>query len=196
MGAKQRQPRGTRKSERLRCGCGGILRPRNLAEIDVSAFAGIDCPVVLQGVPGLVCDRCGDETLAGEVLSAVLAALALVMTRLPFRLPRSEIRYLRRYLRLTQAELADRMAIHRVTLANWESGQEPISPAGDMVLRGILLSELLSSRPLGLEPVIAEARVALSAVRTAAPDPDARLDPVQIEDLLRRARSSGRRSLR
>lgn len=163
---------------KIKCECGGSLRPAILREYDFSAEAGL--PVVLRDVPGLRCGSCGGETLDGRAVGAGLRLLALAVVRLPERLDARAARYLRKYLGLTQEALAERMGINRVTVADWERGEAPLSTALDHVLRGLTVARLVGE----MRVAPADVADALATVRTRPRS--RRTPPIRIADVRRR----------
>jgi DNA-binding transcriptional regulator YiaG len=156
----------------IKCDCGGTYHRVILERFDFSALAGL--PTELRGAPGLRCDRCGGETLQGDVISAALVALAQKILALPRVLTPQEARFLRKRLQLSQKDLAERMSITRETVAAWECGQKPLSPQNDYILRGLHFGAHL---PTGAQPFPQETREqALGRVHSrvetaAAPEP-------------------------
>lgn len=167
-----------------KCGCGGALRAARLDRFDFTPLAGL--PVSLIGAPGLRCSKCGGATLEGEVISSVMHGLALLIARETERLSSDRARFLRKYLRLTQQALAERMGIARETVADWERGENVISPQHDLMLRAIIVAEMMGAP--GKAPKPREVVEAISAARLAEP---ARASDVVI-DLKPRASSSRR----
>lgn len=178
------------KSTGYLCECGGKLRPARLASFDFSTLAGLPFPVRLQGVPGLRCSRCRGETLEGTVINRALRLVALALLELPARLPSEVARYLRSSLGLTQAELATRMDVNRVTIAKWESGEDAISSAHDMVLRALAFGHLAAQLGAGAEAAAHSPRI-FDGVRTAKPAASAKVPPI----ILRDRSGAGRRSI-
>ncbi len=149
----------------MKCGCGGVLRAARLDRFDFTPLAGI--PVSLTGAPGLRCSKCGGATLEGEVVNSVMHGLALLVAREPERLSSDRARFLRKYLRLTQQALAERMGIARETVADWERGENAISPQHDLMLRAISVAEMMGGP--GKTPKPREVAEAISAARLADP---------------------------
>lgn len=156
----------------LRCECGGTLRRVKLERYDFTGFAGL--PAELRDVPGLRCDKCGEEALDGVVISAALVALAQKILTLPRVLTPQEAKFLRKRLQLSQKDLAERMSITRETVAAWECGQKPLSPQNDYILRGLHLGAHLTA---GTQPFPQETyeqalgRVHARAETSVVPEP-------------------------
>ena len=143
--------------------CGGpvsqVIR-RNHTLQSIAEF-----PVRVKAIPSLVCGRCGGERYESVDLERVRRDLLLQLMGSPNRVAPHEARYLRSVLRLTQVALAKRIGIVRVTVGRWETGELPISPQNDFILRGLVLAQLLGSGAVRGEVAAAS----LGAVRMAEP---------------------------
>ncbi len=163
----------------MKCECGGLLKAAKLDTFDFTALAGI--PVMLVGVPGLRCTKCKHVTLEGEVINFVLHELASVLARQPDRLSSDHARFLRKYLRLTQQALADRMGIARETVADWERGENVISPQHDLMLRAILVAQIV-----GRSGKASKRRQLAEAIRGARmAEPPKAVAPVVLDSVLK-----------
>lgn len=153
---------------KIKCDCGGTLRPVRLKDFDATEDLGV--PVVVKQIQGLRCARCGFETLDGKTFKQVAAQAAAQIIALPERLPRPYLHYLRMYLDLTQKELAERIGITRKTVSEWEMQGGRISPQHDLILRVLVYVQLSAATPppVGM-PALRELAQAISHVRTAAP---------------------------
>lgn len=143
----------------IRCDCGGTLKPAKLASFDLTEYLGIKA--VAHDVRGLRCNRCGWTTLPGKTIDLAMHVAAVAILEMDERIPADLARYLRKYLGLTQQELAKRMGITRKTVNQWETGA-PISPQHDLILRALVYGARL---PDFLRPRAAT----LDHVRTAPP---------------------------
>ena len=93
------------------------------------------------GVLETRCRNCGRRFVAILKEQQLLQVIALGLLMRPGFLRGSEIRYLRKMCRLTQAELADRLLIdRRQTITEWEDQEEPTrSEQTEYSLRAVLL---------------------------------------------------------
>jgi len=173
----------------MKCECGGLLKAVKLDSFDFTPLAGI--PVTLVGVPGLRCAKCKGATLEGEVINYVTHALASVLARQPERLSSAHARFLRKYLRLTQQALADRMGIARETVADWERGENVISAQHDFMLRAMVVGEMMSAP--GKAPKRQELAEAIRAARLVDPQKGAEPSPVVIDTFLDKLRVASSR---
>ncbi len=153
--------------------CEGKLMPAIFRAYDLEPLVGL--PIVMPRLEGLQCSVTKEhKSLDGQVLESIRFALAHAAIELEARLHADLARYLRRYMGLTQQELADRMGITRVTVARWEGGEEPISPQNDYVLRGIARTTLAEklTKPWARKMPAAFRRLpeVFAEVRQAPPD--------------------------
>lgn len=148
-----------------KCECGGELKPATLAKYDFESFAGV--PVWLVNVPGLQCSKCASETLDGEVVNDALARVVIAIVRRPVSLSSAHARCLRRRMHLTQRGLAERMAIARETVADWERGAKPISAQHNFILRALALASLHRAPPTVIKDVLQRVGRAHSATPAA-----------------------------
>jgi DNA-binding transcriptional regulator YiaG len=96
--------------------------------------------VRLLGIEMIVCDDCGNADPVIPRVSALMRLLAAALIAKPYRLAGAEIRFLRKYLRLTGDELCRLMHVNRASLSKWENGEDRIGPQSDRLIRAIALS--------------------------------------------------------
>jgi DNA-binding transcriptional regulator YiaG len=123
----------------IKCDCGGEMRAAELRAVDLRPIFGIAGEA--ERAEGERCDRCGFETVTGAGMKRLERALVSAVLSSETRLPAPEAKLLRRFLDVTQAELATRMGVTRKTLALWET-RGGISTANDYMLRGLCAAEL------------------------------------------------------
>src|SRR5688572_3110225 len=100
----------------IRCTCGGTFRAATLKNFDMGELVGLP-KLVLPWVPGLRCDAKGHVTVVGEVIEFTRNILAAeIVAQRETRLSPDVAAYLRRYLGLTQHELAEKMRVARGTV--------------------------------------------------------------------------------
>ncbi len=138
--------------------CGEKMKEVVIDKYDFSDIARL--PVVVHGMRMLRCAKCGEELMLGAETDRILDEVALSVVSKPERLGSNEAGYLRSHLGLTQKELAERMGLHKITIAAWES-KKPISPQHDHILRGMVLAKLTKQKSPEL--------LALEHVHTAKP---------------------------
>jgi YgiT-type zinc finger domain-containing protein len=97
------------------CNLGEML-PGFVDDHDMSPFFGLDARLV--HAAALVCNHCGEATLEGPVIEAAERALARLVVRETGPLRPREVRFLRGLLGLSQAELGERLGVHRVSVAD------------------------------------------------------------------------------
>ena len=87
-------------------------------------------------------------------------ARAIVAGRKP--IAPAELRYLRRYLALSQANVAALLGVSEQTIARWEKGETTIDPSGERLVRFIV------TEALGEDVIVREALRDLAAADKAA----------------------------
>ncbi len=100
-----------------------VLHPGQIKEHNIGPLFGFD-RVLLSEAPALVCDHCGHIALEGDVIEAARRRLAELIVRGDEPLTAIEARFLRETIGMTQAQLADRLKLTRVTVTRWENGEE------------------------------------------------------------------------
>ena len=168
----------------MRCDCGGALEDTTVAELDFSNYAGT--PSVLRNAPVMRCPQCGTMALYGEVINKALSMLVRLVLKSPYKLADTHAKFLRKSMRMTQQQLADKLGVNRVTVADWERGETPLSKEHDMMLRSVVAAHLIKGpRSPRLQYDLSQA---LDHARTeAAPQ---QLPPFVINEALRRLRTS------
>jgi len=135
-------------SERIECDiCGeGHYQRRVLDRYDAGPLVGVE-GVTLVGAPALVCSACNAVMLEGGALDEALEALTLLLVETDGPLRPKETKFLRNALEMTQEELADRLGVHRTTVARREIGEVPMGKAESMALRALAAMRLLAEQP-------------------------------------------------
>ena len=69
-----------------------------------------------------------------------MRALAVALIAKPYRLTGEEVRFLRKYMRKTAAELAQMLHVNKTTVSKWENNEDPIGDQSDRLLRVITVA--------------------------------------------------------
>jgi len=109
--------------------------------------------------------RCGSVMPEIPAIESLHHALALAILQKKSLLSSEEVRFLRKMARLTQAQLAEIMGVHKTRPSKWESGEEPIGKENDRVLRSCGLFGMLQQAVNSDDPVEAT-RAATSMIRS------------------------------
>lgn len=128
------QTREMNKMEKaeIRCDCDGVMEEKTV-EHDVGPLFGLDS-VIVPNLPVLVCPRCGAVMPDGSAIEHLRDTLASHVLMSPILDP-TEVRFLRKLVGDTQAGLAEKLGVDRVTINRWENSREPIVGAQSYALR-------------------------------------------------------------
>ncbi len=111
----------------------GEMLPGFVDDHDMSALFGLDARLV--HASALVCDHCGEITLEGQVIEAAERALGRLVVCGTGPLRPKEVRFLRGLMGLSQADLGERLGVHRVSVARWETETAPVGTLESFAIR-------------------------------------------------------------
>ena len=100
--------------------------------------SGLD--VVLQGIEIIRCKHCGNEDPIIPRLNDLMRTIAVAVISKPFQLRGEDVRFLRKYLRLTAAEFAHLLDVDKTTLSKWENNDDGIGSQSDRLIRLTVLA--------------------------------------------------------
>jgi DNA-binding transcriptional regulator YiaG len=103
------------------------------------AESGLKC-VVLQGVEIIRCPSCGNEDPIIPRVNQLMQALARAVVRKPYRLEGEEVRFLRKYLRMTQDQFARLIHLDKTNVSKWENNEDRVGPQSDRLIRAVALA--------------------------------------------------------
>jgi DNA-binding transcriptional regulator YiaG len=118
-----------------------------LEEYDASAIVGLR--TVVKDVAVLTIDANGEECVHIPNMRGLLAAAAIQRCITPIRLRGSEIRAMRKIMRLTLAAMAEQMDAKTApeTLSRWESEAQPMGGFAEKVFRLLVCEALHEEAP-------------------------------------------------
>jgi putative zinc finger/helix-turn-helix YgiT family protein len=131
--------------------CGGPVKPerRNYRYTE----SGLP-NVVLQGVEVAECPSCGHYDVAIRHLARVHRAIALALAKSPVRLTGEQLRFLRKHVGYSGAQLAKYLHTDKTKISKWERGADPIGPSNDRLVR-FLVAALDSDLRGSVTPIAA-----------------------------------------
>ncbi len=134
----------------MRCpNCHSTMTLQALPEYDVGDLLGLPS-VLVRNLPAFVCRECKDVIIPGPILDTLSSQLVLQILSGNFPLGGVEVKFLRKAVRLTQQQLADLLGVERVTVARWETGESPPSPAMSIAVRTVIAAN--EKAPVGELP--------------------------------------------
>lgn len=96
--------------------------------------------VVLSGITVLRCDKCKTEMPRIPRLNDLMRTIALALIAKPYSLAGAEVRFLRKFLGLTGEPFARLLDVDKTTLSKWETGDDPIGPQSDRLIRLVVVA--------------------------------------------------------
>jgi DNA-binding transcriptional regulator YiaG len=96
--------------------------------------------VILSGIELIRCRKCGNVDPVIPSLNELYRALALALVSQPFRLQGEDVRYLRKYLGMTQDTFAELLHIHKSNLSKWENNEDNIGQQSERLIRTVVLT--------------------------------------------------------
>ena len=97
--------------------------------------------IVLLNIPVYRCPSCKTTDIEIPRLEELHLLLAFLLVLKPARLSGQEVRYLRKNLGHTEADLASFLGVSRITVHRWETGKTPLRPDHDKHLRRFYLNK-------------------------------------------------------
>jgi YgiT-type zinc finger domain-containing protein len=91
--------------------------------------------LVLKNVPLIKCNECGNSDPVISEPKAVMRELARAIVNKPFGLMGEEIRFLRKYLGMSQDTFASYLHSDKAVLSRWENAHEPVGSKSDLLIR-------------------------------------------------------------
>lgn len=121
------------KTEKVQCSnCGKEAKVSRGSYYFIES--GLD-NVVLQGIELIRCEACDTEDPIIPRINDLMRLLAVAIIGKPYRLRGEEIRFLRKYLRKTGAEMARLLHVTKTTISKWENDDDQIGEQSDRLLR-------------------------------------------------------------
>jgi DNA-binding transcriptional regulator YiaG len=104
-------------------------------------------PVLVHGLPLLVCPKCKAETMIGSVIDKVSMLLVALLLETGAPLRNAEIKFLRGALGFTQDELAKHLGVSRIAIARWETRDDLLDGPQARALRSLVYFRLRDELP-------------------------------------------------
>ncbi|HLK34268.1 MAG TPA: type II TA system antitoxin MqsA family protein [Terriglobales bacterium] len=96
--------------------------------------------VVLHGVEIVNCRECGEEQVAIPNMDDLMRTIALALVTKPYGLRGEEIRFLRKYLRMTGEQFSRLLHVDKTTLSKWENNDDKVGSQSDLLIRSYALN--------------------------------------------------------
>lgn len=94
--------------------------------------------VMLDGIEVISCDNCGNIDPIIPRFNDLMRTLALAVIVNPARLSGAEIKFLRKYLKMTGEQFAQLLSVDKTTLSKWETNADQVGAQSDKLIRAIV----------------------------------------------------------
>jgi DNA-binding transcriptional regulator YiaG len=96
--------------------------------------------VSLCGVELITCDTCGNIDPIIPNANDLMAVLAWTIATRKYRLFGEEVRFLRKYLKMSGVEFAKMIGVDKATLSKWENNDDRVGGSSDRLIRSVVLT--------------------------------------------------------
>jgi putative zinc finger/helix-turn-helix YgiT family protein len=94
--------------------------------------------VILKDVEVVVCPNCGESPVLAR-LSDLMRIVAMAIIAKPYDLTGDDVRFLRKFLGLTQDAFSEILKVDKTTLSKWENGSYELGAQSDRLIRLVAL---------------------------------------------------------
>jgi DNA-binding transcriptional regulator YiaG len=116
--------------------CGRKLVLKKLATYEAGHLVGMRS-VTVRNIPALVCPKDKSALISGPAIELLHTMLLEKVLSDSHILCGEEVRFVRKALGLSQGVFADRLGVHRVTVARWETGETPLDGPTSLAVRAL-----------------------------------------------------------
>jgi putative zinc finger/helix-turn-helix YgiT family protein len=95
--------------------------------------------VILVGIELIRCPACGNEDPVLPNINGLMQILAQAVIEKPWRLAGNEIRFLRKYLKMTGEQFGRHIGVDKWCVSKWENGHESVGEPSDRAIRALAL---------------------------------------------------------
>src|SRR5258708_2831160 len=91
--------------------------------------------VTLVGIELIRCTECGNEDPVLPSINGLMQCLAGAVIGKPWRLAGDEVKFLRKFLRMTGEQFGSYIGVDKWCVSKWENGRENIGETSDRMVR-------------------------------------------------------------
>jgi len=113
-------------SNQCECGASQVSSRRDYKFIE----SGLD-NIILKNIEVLECPQCKTVSPRIPRHNSLLRTIALALIAKPYPLSGPEIKYLRKFLAMTQEEFAKYVSADTAVISRWENDVQPVGPQSD-----------------------------------------------------------------
>jgi putative zinc finger/helix-turn-helix YgiT family protein len=95
--------------------------------------------LTLEGIDIIHCEGCKSSTPIIPRVNDLMSTIAVALIMKPSRLRGEEIRFLRKYLQMTQAEFSTVLDVDKTSVSKWENDEDKVGAQSDRLVRMVCL---------------------------------------------------------
>jgi DNA-binding transcriptional regulator YiaG len=96
--------------------------------------------VTLKGIGLIECHKCDNVDPIIPDVNDLMRALAWHLATQKYRLSGEDVRFLRKYLKMSGVDFAKLLGVDKSTLSKWENDDDPIGTANERLIRSVTLA--------------------------------------------------------
>jgi len=125
-----------RRTEAVCSNCGGAAKSR------IGNYRFVESGlknVLLLGIELIRCPRCKNVDPVIPFVNRLMQVLAAAVAGKPCKLTGDEVRYLRKYLKMTGEDFAAVLGTDKTTVSKWENNEQELGERADRLIRAVAL---------------------------------------------------------
>jgi len=126
-----------RRTETVCSNCGGVAKTRvGKYRFEESGLKD----VFLIGIELIKCQKCKNVDPVIPAINQLMQVLAVAVAAKPCKLDGQEIRFLRKYLRMTGDQFSGLLGTDKTTISKWETDEQDHGERADLLIRAVVMA--------------------------------------------------------
>lgn len=127
----------SKRTETVCSNCGGV------AKVKVGKYrfeeSGLK-DVFLMGIELIKCQKCGNVDPVIPAINQLMQFLVIAVAAKPCKLDGQEIRFLRKYLKMTGDQFSAVLGTDKTTVSKWENDEQDRGERADLLIRAVVMA--------------------------------------------------------
>ena len=96
--------------------------------------------VVLLGIEVIRCAKCGNRDPIIPRVNDLMRLLAVAVVAMPQKLAGEEVRFLRKFLKMSGDDFSSLIHVDKTTLSKWENNEQAVGDQSDRLIRAVTMA--------------------------------------------------------